>query len=287
MRPGMVVHPLKGREKADDLRRRLGETLLEEETTEDDPGTGQVRRLLDRGADLVVACGGDGTVRACAEAVVGTGVPLVALPAGTGNLFVRNLDLPEDVDAVAETIDHGHDDRIDVGSVEGEVFLLMAGVGFDAHVVEDADERTKEHVGVMAYLSAALHHLDDPPIAMRVTVDGETETLEAATLLVGNLGRLRGGLSVFPEADPADGLLDVAAVTASGVSEWLAAVRDAAGGAHRDTDIRRWTTTRCSVRLERPTPYQLDGEHRGETVHLRFEVRPLALTIRRPKGHDR
>src|SRR5262245_34679451 len=102
------------------------------EPTADDPGHGQTRSAMAAGAEVVFACGGDGTIRACADTLAGTDVALAVLPAGTGNLLAANLSLPADVEACIETAVSGHRRRIDLGCSDGRYFALMTGMGFDA-----------------------------------------------------------------------------------------------------------------------------------------------------------
>src|SRR5829696_4707630 len=106
-------------------------------TTEDDPGVGQAQRAVDAGAGHVIACGGDGTVRAVLEGVAGSEAALGVVPLGTGNLLASNLGVPTGLDAVPIAID-GPTRRLDVGTVNGERFAVMAGVGFDAAMIRDA-----------------------------------------------------------------------------------------------------------------------------------------------------
>src|SRR5690606_9623044 len=104
-------------------------------TTEDDPGTGQAERAVRDGAAVVFACGGDGTVRACLSALAGTDTALAVLPAGTGNLLAKNLGLPLDTASAVGVATAGDRRRIDVGKVDGEVFAVAAGLGFDADLL--------------------------------------------------------------------------------------------------------------------------------------------------------
>src|SRR6478752_2990671 len=152
------------------------------ETTVADPGVGQARKAVAEGADVVVAIGGDGTVRAVAEGLVGTGIPMGLMPLGTGNLLARNLDLPlsDPLEAMRIALD-GRDRTIDVGWLkvitwESEVdggtadpetealrdylFLVIAGLGFDAAMVADTDEQLKRRVGWIAYFVAGFKHLN-------------------------------------------------------------------------------------------------------------------------------
>ena len=113
------------------------------ETTVQDPGTGPTRRALGEGVDLVLCCGGDGTARAVATALTGTGVPLGLLPAGTGNLLARNLGVPIDLADALDVAITGRDQVLDVGVADGERFVVMAGVGVDASMVADASPALK------------------------------------------------------------------------------------------------------------------------------------------------
>ena len=128
------------------------------ETTLDDPGTGQAREAVERGADVVLACGGDGTVRAVAEALAGTGVAMGLVPAGTGNLLARTIGTPQEVAAATRVALAGDDRKIDVGRVrvddepDERVFLVMAGTGFDAAIMANTPEALKVRVGPLAYV---------------------------------------------------------------------------------------------------------------------------------------
>ena len=190
-RAGFVINPIKF-DDVDDVRRQMERICAENgwdeplwlETTEEDPGAGQAREVLDAGCDLVVPIGGDGTVRTVASQLVGTDVPLGLVPAGTGNLLARNLDLPvtprEGALNLART---GADRRVDVGQVrywdtDGETheeyFLVMGGVGMDADVMESTDDEVKKRFGWMAYArSAVLLGYDTPvPASIRTWRSG-------------------------------------------------------------------------------------------------------------------
>lgn len=118
------------------------------QTTPQDPGTRMTARAVDQGVDLVVCCGGDGSVRAVAAALAGTGVPLGVVPTGTGNLLARNLNLPLDLETAVEVALTGRDRRVDVGVAGGERFVVMAGVGFDAAMVADAPPGAQGQAGL-------------------------------------------------------------------------------------------------------------------------------------------
>ena len=259
-------------------------------TTEDDPGTGQSRNAAESGADVVVACGGDGTVRACIEGIVDSSTALAIIPTGTGNLLATNLGIFEEVKADdsdgTDVVGHGVR-RIDIGRVNGEAFAVMAGSGFDALMIRDANPAVKRRLGVGAYVLSAIRNLRSGMVGTSVVVD-DAEWFQGRTVmtLVGNFGSITGGMEIFPDADPADGLLDVGVVGCQ-PSHRL--------GVHRlPTDP--WPSAEPEpgatpsgrsivIRTSSPRPYELDGEERPPTGVLHLSVEPSALTVR--VGDDR
>src|SRR5260221_12235374 len=127
-----------------------GDEPLWLETTREDPGTGQARSAVSAGAGLVLACGGDGTVAACAEGVTGTGVPLAIIPMGTGNLLARNIGLPAGLDEALAVALGGADRAIDAGRVNGALFVVMAGLGLDARMLSGTSDPLKKRLGWLA-----------------------------------------------------------------------------------------------------------------------------------------
>lgn len=262
----------------DELSRRVGEvTWLE--TTPEDPGVGATRQAIEWGADVVVVCGGDGTVRACAEGLQGSDVPLAIVPAGTGNLLARNLELPTDPVAVVDAIVDGDRTTIDVGAVDGETFTVMAGAGLDAVIMTETSTESKARLGVLSYVVEGVNHLfDDPVPAVIETDSGERVEAEWVTILVGNLGRLPGGVDLFPDSHPGDARLDLIALASGSLAETVAGGFSAIAGGERRNLLRRQSEG-FMIEFARPTIYELDGEPREETKRLRFEVPPGRLTL--------
>ncbi len=124
----------------------------------------------------LLVCGGDGTATEAADALVGTKVALAVLPSGTGNLLALNLGIPADADTAWHLALTAEARPLDVGRANGKVFLVMAGMGLDAHMVHDADRELKERLGVLAYLIAALRNLGRPPPATRLPSMGSSTT---------------------------------------------------------------------------------------------------------------
>ncbi|MFF5703591.1 diacylglycerol kinase family protein [Streptomyces sp. NPDC012794] len=269
-------------------------------------------RIAEEDTALVVVCGGDGTVRACADVLAGAGIPLAVVPCGTGNLLARNLGLPSDPATALEAALSGETARIDVGRVEGNGpgsarFTVMAGAGFDAAMVADASERAKRRVGWAAYVLSAVGHLRDPRMRLSIRLDGgPVRERRARMVVIGNVGSLQGGLPLLPEARPDSGRLEVALLDPRGVRGWLAAAgylgtrmlpgRAAAapGGSYGRVAggaLEYFSAVRVDIRFARPQPRELDGDVIGAGTRLSAEVEPGALRIwlppRAPAGRTR
>lgn len=284
IRVGVVVNPVGEPESAAELVEHLRAvadvTVLE--TTEDDPGRAMAQQLAQQGCSVVVAAGGDGTVRACAEGLVGSDASLAVLPLGTGNLLAANLGLPDAHDDIVDIVVNGEDLSIDVGEVNGEVFLIMAGFGLDTTIMESTERETKDRLGPLAYVLTALSHLDDEPVDAKITVDDDAPFVSSvATCLVGNMGKVLGAIDVFPEAVYDDGILDGLAISAQGVLDWTAAARETLSAEDAGERVTRWKGQRVLIEFERPQPYEMDGEAREEVEKIEISVRPRALKVRR------
>ncbi|HEU4675628.1 MAG TPA: diacylglycerol kinase family protein [Motilibacteraceae bacterium] len=289
MRAALVVNPTKV-DDVDALAEKVAkagadrgwEAPLVLLTTEEDPGQGMAREALAAGVDVVMACGGDGTVRCVATALAGSGVPLAVLPAGTGNLLVRNLELATDLDeALAVALD-GAVRTLDLGRAGDERFAVMAGLGLDASLTTDVPERLKARVGWLAYVVSAARHLRDPRFTVRMRLDdGPTRRVRARTVVVGNVGRLQGGLVLLPDAVPDDGLLDVVVVAPSGPVDWLrVAGRVLARRPYEDPRLHRARARRVELEATPAQPSELDGDDAGERSRLLLEVEPDALLLK-------
>jgi YegS/Rv2252/BmrU family lipid kinase len=273
-----------------DTRKALaGLDVLWLETTEQDPGQGLTRRAVAEGVDLVIAQGGDGTVMACVTGLAGTDVPLAVLPGGTGNLLAANFDIPTDLEGAVEVALHGERRRLDVLAMGEDRFVVMGGIGFDAAMLRDADPGLKERLGAVAYVLSGLRNLRRRPTRFELRLDdGPPMRRVGQGVLVGNLGRLQGGLPIMPEARPDDGLLDVAVLRTVTVADWLRlAVRVLLRRRRKEPDLEVLRARRVEVRCDRPQPVERDGDPAGATDRFVVEVVPRALTLcvpREPKG---
>jgi YegS/Rv2252/BmrU family lipid kinase len=291
MRAAVVVNPTKHADGAR-FRAEVTEAMTAHgwsdplwlETTPDETGRGLAEAAVAEQVDVVLASGGDGTVTACAEGVAGSGVPLAVLPAGTGNLLARNLGLPLALDQALAVGLTGRDRRLDVGNVNGHPFVAMAGIGFDAMLLDSTGEPLKKRLGWMAYAVSALRHLRARPVRATLRADGRPVLRRRASgIIVANVGALQGGLVLLPGAEPDDGVLDLMVLTARGWSGWLALTVDVMLRRTRTGRVVRSEFRELRVQLDRPQLWELDGEVMGMTRQLVVVVQPGRLLVRVPR----
>jgi YegS/Rv2252/BmrU family lipid kinase len=244
----------------------------------------QVRRALEEGAELIFAWGGDGTVRRCIGELAGEKARLAVLPAGTANLFATNLGIPSDIEQAVAVGLRGAHRRLDVGRFAGERFAVMAGVGFDAAMIRDADN-LKDKVGRVAYLWSGSKNLPAEVFEAKIRVDGATWfDGRASCILVGNVGELFGGVDVFPDARADDGLLEVGVVTAEGLGQWTRTLaRTATGDPVKSPFVRATKARRLKVEMDRKVRYELDGGDRSKVRSFKVKIEPEALTLCVPR----
>jgi YegS/Rv2252/BmrU family lipid kinase len=253
------------------------------ETTADDPGTGLARQAVGAGARLVVAVGGDGTVRACAQALAGTAVPLGIVPRGTANLAARALGLPARLDAALACALGGHERRIDLATADGITFVAMAGLGTDAAVVGATPARLKTRAGWLAYAAVGARHARGRHAAFGISLDGTPMATSAGSVVVGNAGLLPGGFRLLPDARLDDGLLDVCVLAPSSLMDWGVVTRRVLAASRRDDRrLARYRARRVEIRADRDLPRQVDGEVIARGRELTVTVMPRALVVRVP-----
>jgi diacylglycerol kinase (ATP) len=239
------------------------------------------RRALAQGAEVIFVWGGDGMVQRCVDAVAGTRAVLAILPAGTANLLAANLHIPTDITEAVRVGLHGDRRRLDTGSVNGEHFAVMAGAGLDARMIKDADRGMKDRFGRAAYLYTGARNLGARRVKAFIEVDGRRFfTGRVSCVLVGNVGKVLGGVEAFHGARPDDGLLELGVVTARNPAQWARTLgRVALGDAEKSPFVQVTRGRRFRIRFDRRFPYELDGGARPAVRKLRIKVHPSSVRI--------
>ncbi|MGI5238078.1 diacylglycerol/lipid kinase family protein [Dactylosporangium sp. CA-139066] len=237
------------------------------------------------GADVVFVWGGDGMVQRCVDALAGTDVTVAIIPAGTANLFATSLEIPRDIRAAVGIGLTGERRRYDLGRIEGEHFAVMAGAGFDAAMIEDADRRMKRRSGRFAYVRTALRHVRDAPVDTIVHLDDRPWFEGPSTcLLLGNIGTMSGGLKAFDDASPFDGRLAVGVATAHGALQWARTLGSmATGRTDKSPFVQIGSARKVYAEFAEPVLLELDGGARKRVKRLEAEAVPAAVTIAVPR----
>lgn len=253
------------------------------ETTADDPGYQMADKAIKAEPDLVLVAGGDGTVRIVCSKLVNTGLPIGLIPAGTGNLLARNLDLPLNL---SEAVDFAFTntprpiDAIKVivdGKDDAEHLMVMGGIGFDAQLMNDTNEQLKAVVGSGAYVESFLRNFKAPLRGLRYWVDDDkSHTKKASLTLIANVAKLQGGVSLVPTAKPDDGQLDLLVASPKGLAGWAKMLRKVLFRKHGLTTA---IGKRIRIKMSEPTPYEFDGDTLGEGTYFEFSVVPESVAI--------
>lgn len=262
------------------------------ETEIQDPGSGMARQALADGANLVLAVGGDGTIRAVANGLAGSGIPLGLVPLGTGNLLARNLDLNvADLHACINIALHGRPRAIDMiqlrlkdpQALEPINYLVMGGAGFDAQIMTDTREDLKAKIGWLAYFEASSRHMFTRRRPADISVDGgPVFRRKIRTVLVANCGKIQGGVNLTSVAELSDGQLEVVVLTPRTLLSWL---RMTAQFLLRKPKVRRPVVEHFvgkQVQVSFPhsqLPVEVDGDVLGESRGFEAQVLPGVLKV--------
>jgi YegS/Rv2252/BmrU family lipid kinase len=236
------------------------------------------------GLDAVVACGGDGTVNEVANGLAGSPTGLAVVRGGTANVWAKEVRVPKDPRKALRLLADGETRAIDLGRADGRYYILMAGIGFDAHVVRGIGGGAKRRFGAAAYVTSGLRAaLTYKAVEAELTIDAAQRRSHLYWLLVGNTRNYGGAIDITRWAQADDGELDVLLMRKGGFLRFiwfwlLVALRRQRSSANIAYEKAH------SVDVSTPgLPVQIDGEDHGDTP-MRFEVAPGALRVIVPRG---
>ena len=235
------------------------------------------REAAEAGVRTVVAAGGDGTINDVVNGLAESDTSLGILPVGTMNVFAAELGVPNDLEEAWEIIEAGYTRSIDLAQANDHYFVQLAGIGFDAQVVERTSWNFKKNFGPLSYvISAAQIAAEKPP---RITVEADGRTLDGSFVLIGN-GRFYGApIKVFKDAKLDDGLLDVLILRDVGYLELARFLTGVFTGTHTEAeDVEYFQTKSLRVRSEDEVPVEVDGELIGK-LPVEFRIAPRKLRV--------
>lgn len=244
------------------------------------------RKFVRDGEELVIAAGGDGTLNAVVEGLAGSKTTLGVFPTGTMNVFAREMGIPYDkLENAMEVIESGHSREVDLFAMNGLPFVQMAGVGFDAQVIEETTWESKKRLGPLAYLFAATKVLRAKPPGFTVTCSDGRE-VEGVAMLVGN-GSLYGGqFPLFKNASNSDSLLDVVVFKEAGYQFLKDSLRGLVKGgidphSHGDS-VEYLQAAALKVTSGEEVPVEVDGDLWGRSSEIDFSPTGKTLKVFAP-----
>ncbi|OYW45737.1 MAG: lipid kinase [Sphingomonadales bacterium 32-68-7] len=284
----LLLHNAKARQGSDALapvcaRLEAGGFAVTVEPFESLPEIARDVTRLHQSSDLIVVCGGDGSISSAAPAVIESGLPLGIIPAGTANDLARTLAIPLDFAAAADLIVAGQTRRIDVGMVNGHAFFNVASIGLSSELAEKLDPDIKKRFGRLGYAVAALRILAGARrFSAWIVEKGSSTRVKTYQIAIGN-GRLYGGGNVVAEdAAIDDGHLDLYSLEMQSLWKWAFMAKAFRTGTHGAwKEVRTARCVEFDVETRRPKPVNTDGEIVTATP-AHFRVLPGAVTVFAP-----
>jgi diacylglycerol kinase (ATP) len=274
-----------------ELKSRGWDRALWLETTSEDPGRAMTEQAVREKVDLVLGAGGDGTIRVICSGLAHTQIPFGLIPAGTGNLLARNIGIPLDEVAALDVAFDGADKAVDLVRLQvddqpPDHFVVMAGIGLDAVIMEGADAKMKKAVGSAAYFVSAAQNANHPAMHAAIAVDDQPPFKRRAHLIVvGNVGFLMANIQLIPGARADDGMLDVLVASPRTLSDWVRlTTRVLTRRRKPDDQLDRLRGRKVTITVEERDQVQLDGDTVGECNSLTAEIVPGALRLRVPRS---
>lgn len=240
---------------------------------------------IERGAEAIIVSGGDGTISEVAEAAIGTNIPLGIIARGTANAFANALGLPIQIEAACQAILAGTTRTVDAALCNGKPMVLLAGIGFEAETVENADRATKDRLGMLAYILAGIDQLRNlKQFEVEIETEDKVIKTSATAVTVANAAPPTSILAQGPAGVIADdGLLDLTIVASANILAAIAASYDLlstalSGQASKRDDIGYLRACKIKVTTDPPQKVVVDGESAG-TTPIEVECLPGSLIV--------
>ena len=250
---------------------------------------GSAKDIPSRPWDLIVACGGDGTVRIVVNAMIAaqSEARLGIVPLGTANVIARAMGLPQQPAEALKIALSGEERKVDVGLCHGEAFLLGCGLGLAERFVTTVGHAEKVRLGPLAYIKKLLSERDAPIVEFSVDQENGSLTMRGVGLVVANMAQIGPNVKPVAEVSPVDGRLGLILLKHSGLWDFARlAARALVGNASADDALDVVSVQKCRISSKPKVPIQIDGDAVDQEAPFEFEVLPSRLTIRVPSKTD-
>lgn len=235
-----------------------------------------------KGITRIIICGGDGTVRSALYVFVKTKLTLGIIPIGTGNIFAKNLNIPQDIRTASKIALQGKPSKVDVGKANEHYFVLIAGMGLDVDMMNDAKKSSKSTWGILAYIWSGLQNITKQPRTYKLIIDKKKNIqVRAKTVMVANIGKTQAGLKIVPKAHQKSGDLRIAIIKTQTLYTWLELLFNLLRGKPQESqgyDYIKGYDIKI-VPLGKPQPYECDGDTFAPTKKLDITIYPASLNV--------
>jgi YegS/Rv2252/BmrU family lipid kinase len=289
----VIINPRAGQRRTARIRRLIDDymerhsfdyTIKETQTATDAEQWARTARA--EGYDLVVAVGGDGTIRDACEGLMRSRseIPLAQIPTGTGNITARALRIPTiDTRKALDLIKTGKVQHFDIGYLPNHdrYFTFVAGAGYDAYLIHDTTRELKKTLGFFAYVANGVKHFFKiRRVKVTLEIDGEVRHIRAHTVMAINIGSIPNiQWSIGPNIDPHDGKLNLVIMSSRNIlGSLIVLVKIITKNYHGFSALQHIEGERIRVSTDPPLPIQIDGEALGTTPFL-AEVIPRAMQL--------
>lgn len=234
--------------------------------------------------DVVIAAGGDGTIREVASGLIHSDTALGVIPVGTENVLAREMGIPLDPVAACRHLIVSQIRNIDVGRMGEQIFVCFCGVGFDADVAYNLPQKRKTLLGGLAYALTSVERIGGYRKVSRsakITIDKKLFEADCWMLLVGNIRTYGGGLTPAPKARLDDGLLDVCVFPKTSYLGTAKQMMAASSGKHLDLPgVEYFQAKKITIETDPLERIQLDGDATEILTPVEINVEEAALKVK-------
>ena len=280
-----IVNPISGGKKPLNINALVDQHLNKEKfeydiyhTQKRGDATDRSKKAVADGVDIVVAVGGDGTINEVAQGLIGTNVALGIIPRGSGNGFANYFGIPHNPAKALATLNSGQPRSIDTGTLNGKLFLNVAGVGFDAHIVAVFDVFGKR--GLLSYIYLSIkEYFQYKAKTYTLTIGDKVHETEAFLITAANSSQFGNNAFIAPNAKIDDGLLDIVVLQPANIIGIITiSLRMFLGTLDKSNYCQTYRTSRLTI-TNSDQVAQVDGEPIEATKELDIVLHPKSLNV--------